>query len=306
MEQLFVVIISNVLQRSFKIYLGILLGYIFIRSPLQKYRAPFVKLTINIFTPILIISSLINLNTDEYVLVPIFAAISVSLIGYLIPLGMGKLQNEQPSGAELCTASFPNALNFPFPIIYAFAPDMLGIAGIYLAVQIILRNTFGFYISGVKMSKQQVIDILKFPPVLGIFLGFALQAVPSAQITTQHPIIKVLFEVGIYMTLMTVGFSIKKPSIEFKNPLLRVGISRFVIAPLIFISTYFILKFPLMVFIPLIIQSAAPPAVYNSLYAERFGLDTKLTSQVILVLTFVALIILPFEIVTIDLLLGNI
>ncbi|MHA2030998.1 MAG: hypothetical protein ACW99Q_16590, partial [Candidatus Kariarchaeaceae archaeon] len=53
--------------------------------------------------------------------------------------------------------------------------------------------------------------------------------------------------------------------------------------------------------IPIIVQMIAPPAVYNGLYAERFNLNTELTSQVIVSLTLIALLILPLELLALQL-----
>ncbi|MHA1304409.1 MAG: hypothetical protein ACTSPI_11990, partial [Candidatus Heimdallarchaeaceae archaeon] len=53
--------------------------------------------------------------------------------------------------------------------------------------------------------------------------------------------------------------------------------------------------------IPLIVQSLAPPAVNNIAYARWFKLDDILTSRLIAILTLVALIFLPFEIIGLSL-----
>ena len=53
-------------------------------------------------------------------LFPIIASLLVTVFGYYSPIFIAKIgKKEKPKPAELCTAAFSNALNFPFPIIFA-------------------------------------------------------------------------------------------------------------------------------------------------------------------------------------------
>ncbi len=232
------------------------------------------------------------------------AALLVTLIGVYTPKIIAKLFNQTPPvPAELNTAAFSNGLNFPFPIIFAFAPGGLGYAGMFLAVAIIMRNTVGFIISGTSINKQVLKSILLFPPVIAIFVGLLTRVtfLEQAQAAVSLPLWELVFEIGIFMTLMTVGFSIRKPKIEYKIPIFRVSMSRFVVSLVVVLLLLWIFNPTSDIAIPLIVQMIAPPAVYNGLYAEKFGLDTELTSQIILTLTIIALIILPFELYAIQL-----
>ncbi|MHA2253918.1 MAG: hypothetical protein ACXAD7_26430, partial [Candidatus Kariarchaeaceae archaeon] len=60
-----ITIIIELLKRTGNIYLGILLGGLIIRSPLQKYRKEFVKITINVAIPFLIIISFLEIKFDS-------------------------------------------------------------------------------------------------------------------------------------------------------------------------------------------------------------------------------------------------
>lgn len=300
----FLDIIIDILGRTGKIYLGVILGLIFIQSPLKKYRKEFIYITINVFTPFLIFVSFVNIDFADNWFLPMIGALLVTLIGVYTPKILAKISNQpSPSPAELNTAAFSNGLNFPFPIIFAFAPGGLGYAGMFLAVAIIMRNTVGFIISGTKINKEVLRQILLFPPVLAIFIGLLsrVTVLDQAREIVSLPFWQLIFEIGIFMTLMTVGFSIKKPKIEYKQPIIRVSMSRFVVSLIAVLILILIFNPSSDVAIPLIVQMVAPPAVYNGLYAERFGLDTELTSQIILTLTIIALIILPFELYAIQL-----
>ena len=193
-------IILDILGRTANIYLGVIFGIIFIRSPLKKYRKEFIHVTINIFTPFLVLVSFINIDFADNWFLPVVGGILVTVIGIYTPKIIAKIFNQAPpSPAELNTAAFSNALNFPFPIIFAFAPGGLGYAGMFLAVAIIMRNTVGFVISGTKIDKKVLKQILLFPPVIAIFLGLLTRVtvLEQAQEIVSLPIWELIFEIGI-------------------------------------------------------------------------------------------------------------
>lgn len=293
-------IILEILQNTSKIYFGVLLGWIFIKSPLSKYRKEFITITINFFTPILMFISLIrisNFEGNEWIF-PIIAALLVTIIGISIPKLIARMTGqEQPEPAELCTSSFSNALNFPFPIIFALAPIGLGAAGMFLATAIIMRNTVGLYLSGININKSAIIEIIKFPPIWGIVLGLPARIFIQSKMlpVVELPVIDVIFQLGIFATLMTIGFSIKKPNMNYVKSYFRVSIARYVVSLIFAIGLILSFQLNYYISIPLLVQMIAPPAVYNGLYAERFNLDTELTTQIIIFLTLIALVLLPFE-----------
>ncbi len=302
-----VAIILAIFNRTLIIYLGVFLGFVFIKSPLNKYRKQFITFTINIFTPMLIFVSFVKIgdfNDNDWAF-PIIAALLVTIIGIITPKVIAKISKQpSPKPAELCTSSFSNGLNFPFPVIFALAPEGLGAAGLFLAVAIIMRNTVGLYLSGIKMDKEALMSIIKFPPIWGIVLGIPARLFLQEAIipVTQLVVVDFIFQLGIFATLMTIGFSLKKPNFDYLQSFFRVGMARYVISLLFALLLIFPFNLNYIIAIPILVQMVAPPAVYNGLYAEKFNLDTELTSQVIVFLTFIALAILPLELYIIQIL----
>ncbi|RMG33797.1 MAG: hypothetical protein D6732_11425 [Methanobacteriota archaeon] len=291
---------GTLLNASFRIYIGVFLGVLWIRIPrLAKYRKQFVNLTINVFTPYLILVSMLKVDLTDAWHFPVLAGLLVTGLGLTVPRLIAKLQDtEPPDPAEIATASFSNAVNFPIPIIYVLAPDGLGIAAIFIAVSIIMRNTVGFWISGYNLTKESLKEILRFPPIWGIILGIIINAAGNKNFVFMFAsslVGTILFDIGIYMTLMTVGFGLGSLKIGHKESVVRVGITRFIVSFLVGLIMAILLQLPSYIAIPLIIQMGAPPAVYNGLYAEKFNMDTELTSDVIVILTAVALLVLPLE-----------
>ena len=79
-------------------------------------------------------------------------------------------------------------------------------------------------------------------------------------------------------------------------PIIRTTIARFG-GGLLTVLIIVFLPISLIAQIPLIIQSMSPPAVGNTAYAKYFELDEMLTSRLITILTLLALLFLPIEIV---------
>ena len=285
------------------IYLGVISGFLFIKSPLAKFRGQFISILLNICTPFLIFIAIVQLESSNNFIVPIIASIGVSLLGYWLPILIAKISKQPRSTPEeQCNAAFPNALNFPFPIIFALVPQSLGLASIFLVTQIVLRNTFGLWISGVKITRKEIKTVFLFPPLIGIILGGITKlslTIFSFDLSSLGPsnnfFVFIFFQVSIFATLMTLGFSITKPAKVFYNSYIRVGLTRYILTPLILFPLIFLVTLSPVVLIPLIVQIIAPPAVYNSLYAEKFKLDVELTSNVIVILTMIALIFVPLE-----------
>ncbi len=244
---------------------------------------------------------MLNFDLNETWIYPFIAGLLVTAIGIAVPKFLAKVQGkEPPDPAEIATAAFSNAVNFPIPIIYAIAPEGLGVAAIFIAVSIIMRNTVGFWISGYKMNLDSLKKIALFPPIWGVILGIVLNFYGAETVFAKFADTSfgnLLFDIGIFMTLMTVGFGLSNFKIGHKDSLMRVGLTRFVISFGIGLVVAIILGLPKYVAIPVIIQMGAPPAVYNGLYAEKFNMNTELTSDVIIVLTTIALIVLPLELV---------
>ncbi|MHA2251640.1 MAG: AEC family transporter [Candidatus Kariarchaeaceae archaeon] len=300
-------ILLETMKRTGNIYLGVAIGILWVHTPLEKYRKHFVFLTINTLTPLIIMISLLRIETFQGAdwIFPVIAALAVTALGLVIPPLLAKLRKqEKPEPAEICTASFSNALNFPFPVIYAMAKDSIGFAGIFLAIAIVLRNSVGLWVSGMKLTKKNIKDMILFPPIWGTAVGAIMRFttdIGSNSAIRSTPV-EIFYQFGIFATVMTVGFSLQKPNLEYKHPMMRVGITRFLvssIASIIIVTTF---SLPKLIAIPIIVQMSAPPAVYNAIYAEKFGLNTELTSQIIVSLTLVALFLLPFELLLLQIL----
>jgi len=292
---------------------------------------------LNIFVPLLLILVFLNIETFTDVNWWLIASIaSVGLIVPMI-INLILIKREEISitkkktsmldeeisnieeismaqkGAELTSSGFMNALFFPFPIIIGILPDHLQAEGLlaaslFLLAQTILRNSLGVYLGihyGTNSnpgSKKSVIKILRglvlFPPTIGMIVGLILRFTIGFVDTSTNVTADIFRDVTMVLMLIIVGLSFRFPKKEEwkEKVLVRGVISRFG-GGLLSVITIFLIPIPLVAKIPLIIQTMAPPAVANSAYAKFFKLDELLTSRFIAILTIIALIFLPVEIV---------
>ncbi|MHA1200629.1 MAG: AEC family transporter [Candidatus Heimdallarchaeaceae archaeon] len=250
----------------------------------------------------------------------------------------------QTIGAEINTTGFMNALFFPFPIIIGImSGDMLAegllAASLYLIVQTFYRNTIGVYLglhfgSTEDRSIWKVIkSMLLFPPTIGMVVGLILRF-SLGQLTIAHHFadfvtsniavlanpnqvslgffsigdhlaVVIFQDISMVIMLALVGLSFKLPKRkEWKEvAIFRQSIARFG-GGLLVVLILFFLPIPAGMIIAMTIQSLAPPAVANTAYAKYFSLDEVVTSRSIALLTLIALVVLPLEIVLLVLYMG--
>ncbi|TFG10212.1 hypothetical protein EU534_01250 [Candidatus Heimdallarchaeota archaeon] len=243
----------------------------------------------------------------------------------------------QTIGAEISTTGFMTALFFPFPIIIGImSGDMLAegllAASLYLIVQTIYRNTLGVFLglhygsTGHRSIWRIVRGLLLFPPTIGMVIGLILRF-SIGQITIAHYLsdfvttdilsltnlntqsqgffslgdhiaVQVFQDISMVIMLALVGLSFKLPKKEEwkKVALLRQSIARFGGGLLVVVILFF-LPIPAGMVVAMTIQSLAPPAVANTAYSKYFNLDEVVTSRSIALLTLIALIVLPAEII---------
>jgi predicted permease len=178
----------------------------------------------------------------------------------------------------------------------------------------VIRNSFGMYIgtqfnnnaqSDVKKPfefKKLVIDMCKFPPLLAVIAGFILHGLVGPENIDAVPGLDIFKTIALYGSLLLVGVSFQDlsdlhPSKLFSRSTSHVSGIRFILAPILAFIPIFLFKFEPIIAIPILIQSMAPPAVSNIIYGTFFKLNESLTSTLITIVTLLALVILPFELI---------
>jgi predicted permease len=285
----------------------------------------FTKFTIWILFPISIISSFAKVESfTGFVVIEITViAVMVHIGGYFIILLLTRKEGYTPDvGALAFTATYPNALLFPFPIILAvLGDDAIFYAAIFVFLAMVIRNTFGMYMGAIFRKpiddenstpngnnkgkfqlKSLVTDMLKFPPFLAVIVGFILYSLVGPEVIGSFPGIEIFKNIALYGSLLLVGVSFRDlsdlhPEKLFSKPTYQVSATRFVFAPLLALIPIFLFQVKSVVAIAVLIQSMAPPAVSNIIYGTYFDLNESLMSSIITIVTLIALVVLPFELI---------
>ena len=293
------------------IYLGILIGYFLGKSRYYSVNLSrnLSRFAIYVVFPIVIITNTVNIGTGLVSELLIVLIISVGLHLFLLGISVLFLKANTPleKGSSVLTASIPNAIGFSFPIIAAlqgltgWVPATIFALGTRLtistaggAVALNYSKTTGHKLS----LTNHIMRLLKFPLFIAMFIGLFIRGTVGYIETTQSLLVIFWSYVGISIGLLLIGLDCRTltKSIILKSGLNRSILVRFVASPVITISLCIVFQLPRLIAVPMIVQSWAPPAIMTILYSEFFGLDTKITSRNVTLLTFVALLLLPFEI----------
>jgi predicted permease len=308
----------DLLSELIIVYLMIAGGVIwrFSRYYSPQYGKWFTSVVIWVFFPITIISSFAGITSFEGIVILQISLVAIAVHG-LSSLATYLLVRDRPiqeAGSLVLCGTFPNALLFPFPIILAILGNNgLVYATIFVFVAMILRNSFGVLIgmhynpqahgsdSQAQLGLKLLKDLFKFPPFLALLVGFFIHSLFGPQVIGDIPGLDFFKTISLYGALILVGVSFQDlrelhPRNLFSRNVIQVSFSRFIIGPSVAVFLIIILQSSALLAIPLIIQSMAPPAVANILYGKFFNLDEAQISLLITSLTFLALIILPFEV----------
>ena len=310
-----ITVFLELFSKLFWVYLFILLGIMwrFSRLYRKSYAEYFTKITIWIFFPILIISSFANIESFVGELIIQIGVIAVMVhVGsyFFIHILTRKKNFSTEAGSIAMTATFPNALLYPFPIILAILGDSaLFYAAIFVFVIMIIRNTFGMVM--VRYSDENseikrfdftnlVLSMIKFPPFIAVILGFILHSLSGPEAIGGIPGMDVVSNIALYGSLLLVGISFQDlsdlhPRKFFSPSIYQVSLVRFLISPLLAIVPIILFQLEPIIAITLLIQSMGPPAISNIIYGSFFDMDESLISSIITIVTLIALLVLPFE-----------
>jgi len=321
----------DLLSNLFLIYLFIGLGIIWRFSKFYKkeYGQWFTQVVFWIFFPISIISSFAKIESfvGEVIIIITVIALAVHGVSFFSAYLFARNYPSDETGSLVMCGTFPNTLLFPFPIILAVMGSnengilALFYATIFVFVAMVLRNSLGLFL-GIKYQPRGLedtdksppmefwkafVDLLKFPPFLAIFAGFLLHGLFGPQAIEAIPGLEIVKSISLYGALLLVGISFQDlaqlhPRNFVSKDIIQVGVVRFVVGPLMAILLINMLPVSALMAVPILIQSMAPPAVSNIIYGKFFNFDTSQISLLITVLTFLALILLPFELIAIQIL----
>ncbi len=186
---------------------------------------------------------------------------------------------------------FNNSANMGFPLaVFAFGEAILPYAVVLFLVQSISMFTFGFAIYERRLSLK---SLANNPIIIGMVLGLCLYAFDLHLPKLILPGIKLLSQVAIPLTLVTLGIKLADANWRhWKEGLLGAVLRPLSGLPFAFLAIYLIpiednLK-PLV-----ILFSVLPPAILNAPLAERYNQEPEKVASMVMVGNLLTVLYLP-------------
>tara|TARA_R110002033_G_scaffold138808_2_gene177829 strand:+ start:9565 stop:10395 length:831 start_codon:yes stop_codon:yes gene_type:complete len=266
------------------------MGYLYSKKEKISMDIPN-KINLDIFIPILVFYA-ISEKLPSITLLGTFSvgAVIVVLGSGLISYPVAKILKINPR-TFLPSMMFNNSINLGLPLaLFAFGEEAMAMAIALSLVQVIGQFTIAVVMYG---GEAKVINILKNPVIISTVLGLLFNYynfhLPELFLIP----IKMLSQITIPLILFALG--VRLASIEFSH--WRIGLIGAILCPLsgIIMALIAILFFDYTTLqINLIILfGALPPAVINSIMAEKYGDDASVVSSVVAVGNLFSLIVIP-------------
>jgi len=186
---------------------------------------------------------------------------------------------------------FNNAANMGFPLaVFAFGEAILPYAVVLFLVQSISMFTFGFAIYERRVSLR---NLLKNPIIIGMAIGLFLYSFQLHLPSFLLPGLKLLSDVAIPLTLVTLGVKLAEANwTHWKDGLLGAALRPLSGLPFGLLAIYFIpmsdsLKPLILLF------SVLPPAVLNAPLAERYQQEPEKVAAMVMVGNLLTVLYMP-------------
>ena len=282
--------ILKILEIIFPVLVIVLLGYLYAKKEKISMDIPN-KINLDIFIPILVfyaisekLPSITTLSSFS------FGAVIVVLGSGLILYPITKFLKVNPR-TFLPSMMFNNSINLGLPLaLFAFGEEAMALFIALSIVQIIGQFTIAIVMYG---GEVRLINLFKNPVIIATIFGLCFNYFDFhlPQIF-QEPLL-MLSQVSIPLMLFSLG--VRLSSIKFSH--LKIGLIGAILCPLsgvlmalcaIWIFDYTSLQKSL-----LILFGSMPPAVVNSLMAEKYGHDSNVVASIVAVGNIFSLVVIP-------------
>lgn len=283
------------------LFIGTAIGYLWVRSG-TDYPSEFVsRAVMNIATPCLIVSVMVNVEVDPGVMgtVALAAALviaAMALIGYAL---VRWLKLDPPN--YLPSLMFPNNGNLGLPLcLFAFGETGLALA--LASFMVMLMSTFtlgimlvsraeGFVARMNKLSRQPVL----YAMVLAVVLLVTDTALPLWLDNT----VDLLGGFAIPLMIMTLGVSLARLKLVAWKRSLGFSLVRVLGGLLLGYAVALLLGLEGIALGVVVLQSAMPVAIFNYLLALRYDRQPQEAAAMVLISTLVAFIVLPLVLIVV-------
>ena len=291
--QIFSILIDVVVP----VFLVAAVGYAWARRD-KPFDPSFVAMVVTMVgTPCLVIDSLTTSGLQPSALGTIALAAALCH-GLALAIGFGAVRLlRQPSNVYLPALVFANTGNMGLPLtLFAFGQTGLALSIAYFTIASLANFTLGQAIAARGIAPG---DMLRMPLIWAILLAMVLGATGWSLPPTISRAVHILSGLTVPLMLLSLGYSLAKLKIS--------SLTRGVIFSLIRIIGGFAIGWGVSTLLGLdglargvvVTQSCMPSAVYNYMFASRYGNGAEEVAGLVVLSTLLSLLFLPWFLATV-------
>lgn len=268
------------------------LGWAWVRAGRSYDRELITVLIADIGAPCLVFSRLVALDVEPRAMAEMALAAAVSVAIFALA-GIAVLRAAQlPLHTFLCPLVFGNQGNMGLPVcLFAFGQEGLALGIAYFSVTATLQFTAGISIWSGRLS---VGELARTPLIHAVVLAVAVlvsgREVPAWIWNTTE----ILGGFAIPLMLVTLGVSLAELRVARIGRSVALSLCRLGIGFAVGVALAALLDLEGVARGVLILQCAMPAAVFNYLFAQRYGRAPEEVASIVVISTLMAFAGLPF------------
>ena len=267
------------------------LGFYWAKSGRTFHVESVTGLVTNVGAPMLVFSTLINLEMalETFLEFGLFAF--YALAAFLVT-GIAALKLLRwPVRNYLSSLIFPNTGNMGVPLcLFAFGEEGLAFALAFFTVHAVMQFTLGVYIASGSTSPGQ---LAKTPLIYAVLIALALKisGIPTPEWIVDTA--KLLGGITIPLMLMALGVSLANLSVHHLGKATILSVLRLLIGFSVGMGLAEIFELDGVARGVLILECTMPVAVFNYLFALRYGRAAGEVAGAVLISTVLSFLTLP-------------
>ena len=283
--------LDAVLQAVLPVLITTFIGFVWVRSGRTIASTELTVLISEVATPCLIVSSFLRTHVTPEAFVALAGGSICAILAFTVigTIALRLLGMDRRS--FLPSLSFPNAGNLGLPLaLYAFGQEGLGYAIVFFSVASFANHTLGQAISaGIPNWRSLIRNPILFAVAIGVTLSFTQIPLPNWAVST----INLIGGLTIPLMLLMLGASISQLRITHFWRALVLSAIRIGGGALVGIGVAALFGMTGAMRAALVLQCAMPVAVYNYLYALRWGNRPDEVAGLVVLSTLIAAVTTP-------------
>jgi predicted permease len=268
------------------------IGYLWARSPHPFDLAFVTRLIATVGSPCLTFSVLTRLQVDGGT---ILFQMMLGLITVAACLAVGAVALRllrYPVRPFLPTVALPNAGNLGLPIaLFAFGNDGLAMALPFSAAMVLCQFTIGIWCASGRAGWR---ELVRAPAIYAIAAALAFAYTGAAVPAWLANVTDLVGGLMLPLMLIALGVSLANLRVGHLGRAAVLGALRLVLGLGAGVGLATLLALPPPAWGVLILQAAMPPAVFNYLFAARYGGPAEEVAGAVVVGTAIGFLALPF------------